>query len=158
MSLQHVDSLDGEFLFSSRVDGTDSEHGLDGKRSEEVVIANKINDRDEHVYMEAELDLNSRSQDLTAHRRFGNVDQAVLSKAIHLRAQLFHHEPTSLFASQSVTRDDRGRVDFVSDQFVGALKKGRSDEDNRGSSVSNLFVLLRGKGYEDTSLREKDYT
>jgi hypothetical protein len=43
-------------------------------------------------------------------------------------------------------------VDLVTDQFVCSAQKLRGEKDNRGGTVPNFLVLLRGEGYKDTGL------
>jgi hypothetical protein len=46
-------------------------------------------------------------------------------------------------------------VNLVPDKFVCTTQKFRSDQDDRGGSISDFLVLLSGQRYEDSSLEVK---
>ena len=94
---------------------------------------------------------NSRSDNFTRHAGLGDVDQALLSKCINLDTELFRQVSNCLLRCESVTGNDGRRVNLVLDEIVRSLQEFGSDDDDRGSTISNFLVLLLSEFYEDPS-------
>jgi hypothetical protein len=95
----------------------------------------------------------SRREDLGRHGGLGDVNETVSAELVDLGGELLGHESAGLLARQSVSGDDCGRVDLVSDELVCTSQQLRGEKDDRGCTVSDLFVLLRGERDEDPSLQ-----
>mmetsp|Transcript_84410 Transcript_84410/g.239933 ORF Transcript_84410/g.239933 Transcript_84410/m.239933 type:complete len:371 (+) Transcript_84410:1071-2183(+) len=120
VALEDVDGADRVARLALVVNGLDRGERLDGHRGEEVRL---------------------RAEDLRGHGGAARVEENIVAELVSANEQVVLDVLNSLAHGKTVARHNRGRVDLVLDELVGALEELRRDDDHRGGTISHFLVL-----------------
>lgn len=135
MGLENVDRLDGVLGLIPVVGRLDGLHGINSDLGEEVGVG---------------------ADDFTRHGRLSDVDEGFASEVLDLDANIIAEVLDSFAQGKTVAGNDGGGVYTVLHQLVSATEQLCGDEDDGGSAVANLLVLLLCEVDEDLAGRVID--
>lgn len=124
MSLQDVYSLNRALYLTGLAHVLDVHHSIDDNIGKELALGSKK---------------------LGRHGGLSGVNKGIAAKSVNFQTHVLLNELDGLSEGNTVTRHHTGRVDLVLNKLVGSLEELSSEDNDGGSTITDLSVLDLGK-------------
>ena len=85
------------------------------------------------------------SEKLGRHGCLSSVNKGIAAKSVNFQTHVLLDELDGLSESNTVTRHYTCRVDLILNKLVGSLEELSSEDNHRGSTITDLSILDLGK-------------